>query len=619
MFNPVTGKPETIDSLLRGPDSKIWTRSLANEWGRCTQGITKQRPILDEHIAGNNTMFFIRPHQVPAGRKVTYASIVCTMRPGKSEVYRVRITVGGNRLDAYQDVRSPAVGVTDTKLHLNSVISDAHRGARYCTGDIKDFFLGSDMAVYQYMRIHRKYLPTEIIKEYGLTADFFDSRGYCYLEIRKGMYGLKEAAVLAYDQLCAHLAPYGYHPVRTTPGLWRHNNRPTTFTLAVDDFGIKFFTKADADHLFDALSTKYTITKDWSGSSYLGFTIDWDYAAGHVDISMPGYVPKALLTLRHPAPAKPQHSPHRWTAPVYGQKVQLADSDLSPLLDQAGIKRVQQISGLFLYYSRGCDPTIIVALNEISNSQASPTEHTKAACNMLLDYLATHPDAKIRYHASDMVLAVCSDAAYLVLPNARSRAAGHFFLTSLASATSSPPTPTPNGAVHVLCKTLRTVAASAAEAEIGSLFLNAQEAVPIRTALEEMGHPQPPLGTPLETDNSTAHGILHATVRMKRSKAIDMRYHWLQDRLRQRQFNLHWGPGKHNSADYFSKHHPPAHHKLMRSKYLHTLRATLSVPKTFQALHVTPSVRGCVSPSGRASGFLYPQTTSESHFTVNAL
>jgi len=103
-------------------------------------------------------MFFIRPNQVPAGRKVTYASIVCTMRPGKSEVYRVHITVGGNRLDAYQDVRSPAVGVTDTKLHLNSVISDAHRGARYCTGDIKDFFLGSEMATYQYMRIHRKYL-----------------------------------------------------------------------------------------------------------------------------------------------------------------------------------------------------------------------------------------------------------------------------------------------------------------------------------------------------------------------------------------------------------------------------------------------------------------------------
>jgi hypothetical protein len=124
---------------------------------------------------------------------------------------------------------------------------------------------------------------------------------------------------------------------------------------------------------------------------------------------------------------------------------------------------------------------------------------------MLLDYLSTHPDAKIRYHASDMVLAVCSDAAYLVLPNARSRAAGHFFLTDLPGALSTPPSPKPKGAVHVLCKTIRTVAASASEAEVGSLFLNAQAAVPIITALQEMGHPQPATGTPLETDISTAH------------------------------------------------------------------------------------------------------------------
>ena len=221
-----------------------------------------------------------------------------------------------------------------------------------------------------------------------------------------------------------------------------------------------------------------------------------------------------------------------------------------------------------------------------------------------------------------MVLAVCSDAAYLVLPNARSRAAGHFFLTNLPGATGSPPSPVRNGPVHVLCKTLRTVAASAAEAEIGSLFLNAQDAVPIRTALEEMGHVQPHSGTPLETDNSTAHGILHATVRMKRSKAFDMRYHWLQDRIAQGQFNLYWAPGKQNDADYFSKHHPPAHHKLMRSKYLHhalsvihtTFKSSFPHAKDLQypaaLLHVTPPVRGCVSPSSCPSGFLLPQMTS---------
>jgi hypothetical protein len=132
-----------------------------------------------------------------------------------------------------------------------------------------------------------------------------------------------------------------------------------------------------------------------------------------------------------------------------------------------------------------------------------------------------------------MIIAVYSNAAYLVLPNACSRATGHLFLTNLPSAISNPPTPTPNGAVHVLCKTLCSLAASASEAKTGSLFLHAQEAVPIITALKEMGHKQPATGTPLKTNNSTAIGILRAQVRMKRSKAFDMRYHWIKDRIAQ--------------------------------------------------------------------------------------
>jgi hypothetical protein len=78
------------------------------------------------------------------------------MRPGKAEPYRIRMTVGGDRLDAYQDVRSPAVGITDTKLHINSTISDAKDGARYCTGDLKDFFLVSQMKTFQHMRVHHR-------------------------------------------------------------------------------------------------------------------------------------------------------------------------------------------------------------------------------------------------------------------------------------------------------------------------------------------------------------------------------------------------------------------------------------------------------------------------------
>ena len=80
-----------------------------------------------------------------------------------------------------------------------------------------------------------------------------------------------------------------------------------------------------------------------------------------------------------------------------------------------------------------------------------------------------------------------------------------------------------NGAIHFLCKII-TVVASAAEAKLGSLFLNAQETVKLYIALEEMGHPQPP--NPIHTENSTAQGIIHGTIKQQRSRAMNMRYFW---------------------------------------------------------------------------------------------
>ena len=108
---------------------------------------------------------------------------------------------------------------------------------------------------------------------------------------------------------------------------------------------------------------------------------------------------------------------------------------------------------------------------------------------------------------------------------------------------------------------------SAAEAEVGALYIVAQEIVPMRMTLEELGHPQP--ATPLKTDNSTACGIMNGTVKQKRTKAMDMRYYWLRDRVRQKQFNVFWEPGINNLADYPTKHHSGAHHRKVRDIYLY--------------------------------------------------
>ena len=104
------------------------------------------------------------------------------------------------------------------------------------------------------------------------------------------------------------------------------------------------------------------------------------------------------------------------------------------------------------------------------------------------------PTLFLRYYSSDMILCLISDAAYLVLPNASSCYATLFTLTD--KPTTNPPKPTPNGPLHVIVKTIKGVPASAAEAETGGIFIGAQEACPILTALIEMGHPHPATGTP---------------------------------------------------------------------------------------------------------------------------
>ena len=279
------------------------------------------------------------------------------------------------------------------------------------------------------------------------------------------MYGLKQAAILAYDNLKTNLQPFGYSPVVGTVGLWKHATRPTTFCLCVDDFGIKYTSKSDAQHLLDAIGSSYKYTCDWSGSNYCGLTLDWHYDLGYVDVSMPGYVQKTLLRLRHVPKVYPQYSPHACVPIVYATKNtrQYATSpDTSPLLNPKDTQFIQSVTGSFLYYGRALDNTILPALNEIASEQAQPTQKTMDKAQRLMDYVHTYPNAYIRFHASDMVLTIDSDAAYLVAPKARSRVAGYFQLSSNPLISRHP---TLNGAILVKYKTLQHVVSFAAEAE----------------------------------------------------------------------------------------------------------------------------------------------------------
>ncbi len=220
---------------------------------------------------------------------------------------------------------------------------------------------------------------------------------------------------------------------------------------------------------------------------------------------------KQLTKYGHIALLKPQHCPYL-PNPIKCGKYNQSPSPLddNPLLDKAGKKRVQQIVGSFLYYARAVDSMILKALSEISSQQASPTKNTMKCVNHFLHYMWTHPDAIIRYRASDMILYVHSDASYLSAPKARSCACGYFFLSSLPRDGDLNKF---NGAIHVQCTILKLVAASAAEAELGALFLNAQDVKVFQLVLAKLGHPQPEPPTQIHIDNTTTVGIVNNTIK----------------------------------------------------------------------------------------------------------
>ena len=235
------------------------------------------------------------------------------------------------------------------------------------TADIKDYFLATHMARPEYMKVHYKHLPDDIKKKYNLHTKVTPNN-YIYIRFKKGMYGLKQAAILAYNNLQKCLKPFGYAPVAGTVGLWKHATKQTKFCLCVDDFGIKYYSKEDAQHLLNAIGHSYKYTTDWTGHNYCGLTLDWNYLQGYVDISMPGYLEKALKRLQYTPKISPQYSPHAHIPIQYATQNtrQYATApDTSPLLGPKQTKYIQSVTGSFLYYGRALDFTILTALNEI--------------------------------------------------------------------------------------------------------------------------------------------------------------------------------------------------------------------------------------------------------------
>ena len=527
-----------------------WQISCENEFGRLFQGF----PPND--IEGIGVLEWIHRSDVPPDKKVTYPRYTVDIRPEKDEIHRTRITCGGDRLDYDGDVTAHTASMETIKCHWNSVLSTPN--ARYATGDISNMYLMSLLPNAEYVRFKWDMIPPRIREHYKLHT--LVQSEYVYAKINRAWYGLKQAGKIAHDDLVSHLEQHGYIKAKWTEGLFFHRSRDISFTLVVDDFGIKYTDPKDLQHLATIMRIKYPFKIDEQAKQYIGITLNWDYEQRELRCSMPGYVQQALKEFEHLPPKQHFTSPSRMPPRTYNQPIQQVYDDDAPPLNQSQQKYIQQVVGKFLYYARAIDNTMLHAMNDIASAMAKGTETTLRAVKHFLNYAASNPDAEIIYRASDMILRLDSDAAYLVCPQARSRAGGYHYLTNTDGTLF-------NGPIFILAKIIKNVMASAAEAEIAGIFLNAQEAIPIRRTLIELGHPQPP--TAITTDNSTANGIINGEFKQKRSKAIDMRFHWIKNRIDQNQLQLTWAPGSTNLGDYPTKHHTGTHHRRVRPIYLH--------------------------------------------------
>ena len=181
VVDEATGDAQEYRHLMRTPARKVWETSLANDLGRLAQGVGTRMPT------GNSTIRFVSRQTVPAHKKVTYARLVAELRPHKKEVHRVRVTVGGDKLEYTGITATQTASLTTTKCLINSTLSTDR--AKFMSVDIKDYYYGTILSDFEYMRMALKDISDEIIVQYNLRA--LQCNDWVYIQIDICMPGLK--------------------------------------------------------------------------------------------------------------------------------------------------------------------------------------------------------------------------------------------------------------------------------------------------------------------------------------------------------------------------------------------------------------------------------------------
>ena len=412
--------------------------------------------------------------------------------------------------------------------------------AAFSTVDLEDFYLGTPLPHPEYIRIPVTFIPKAVMAFYLLQR--YLHKGALYCVVLKTHYGLPQAGALSQKRLFDHLERHGYHQLFHAPSLFRNKAGTIRFALVVDDFAVVWSSETAMTHFLRTLRQMYTVKVDYDGSKYLGMNIDVNRAKRYVTLTMPGYINKLLKRVR-PAGIKGAHTPSIYCQPNYKTaKTQTATVDMSPPASPAQTKELQVVIGTLLYYARAVDPAILTVVHALGSVQAKPTLDDMRKMERLLQYVSVHQNHGVRFHASSMQLMIQSDASYLCRPKARSVLGGFHYLGSIDLI---------NGPVFCTSKIISCVVTSAAEAELGAAFQNAQKGAQFRNTLTELGYPQQP--TIISVDNMVAEGLASDTINAKRSKSMDVRFFWLRDRVKKFQFAMKHLPGRWNISDFFTK------------------------------------------------------------------
>ena len=520
---------------------------------------------MDRLINRTNSITLLR--QLPQGAFAPHGNPTVKFKTTKENdiettTCRVRLTYNG-KLSRYEgDRRSTTANMFAVKCLLNSVISDPD--SDHCVLDIKDAYLTAALEKAEYMTLALSLFPPSCRKQFGI--DHLPEGSLTYWQIDKALYGMPQAGLLFQRELITHLSSNGYHMSKTTECLFVHESNGVSFLLWVDDFLVKFKRKdrAAIDHLISSLRKRYTITVDWTGSSYIGLDIHRDIVANKLTISMEGYIIDMCNELGI-AYRKDPRSPIAYAPPTFTHGPQWEEVDDSDPATDKQTKFLQILIGKLLYYTIAVDLTIAVAVNRISSQIAHATTKTIAAAMRLAQHVLHHPNATITFYPSNMQLMCHSDASHDAEPGSRSRIAG-IYIFGATDFLGPEVSLRLNGPVGFMCKQAPTVCAGAYESEYAALWGNISFLEIARQTCADMGHPQDP--TVIVYDNTVAGGIATQSCKQRRSKMVAKQYNWIQERIAMGDYILEWRRGHYNLSDFLTKAHPVHHFVAMCPFYV---------------------------------------------------